>query len=86
MRVAGVMKYGPKAADSPSIGRPCPACGLPFKAGDYTTLVAYGPGDDPEEQAKARQGRPHAVVGAEVHWACATGESGEESEPCASRA
>jgi hypothetical protein len=46
--------YGPMAPDHPSIGEPCMACDTPFKAGDMTTLIALGPGDDPEAQRAAR--------------------------------
>lgn len=69
-----MQRYGPKVADHPSIGRECPACGVPFRAGDYTTLVALGPGDDEEAQARCREGRPYNAVAQEVHWQCATGE------------
>lgn len=47
-------KFGPKTEDHPSVGKPCQACGNPFKAGDYTTLVAVVVGPN-----------AHAV---EVHW------------------
>lgn len=73
--------FGPKQADHPSIGRPCPACGVPFAAGDCTTVIALGPGSDPEQRERAAKGRPYSAVGIEVHWACATGledEAGEE--------
>lgn len=62
--------FGPKAADHPSVGTKCPACKKPFTAGDFTTLVSLGPGDDPEEQAKAREGRAYNAVAVEVHAAC----------------
>jgi hypothetical protein len=67
-------KFGPKAVNHPSIGTPCPACQTPFAAGDYTTLVALGPGNDPEERRKAALGLAYRSVAVEVHWACATGE------------
>jgi len=67
-------KIGPKTADHPSVGKPCPVCQEPFAAGDWTVLVPLGPGNDPEEQAKARAGRFYIAVAIEVHWACATGE------------
>lgn len=66
-------KFGPKSPEHPSVGKECPACRHPFLVGDYTTLIALGPGDDPEEREKARVGRPYIAVGVEVHWACATG-------------
>lgn len=71
--MGAMQKCGPKMPDHPSIGTPCPACQVPFKAGDFTTLIALGPGDDPEERKKAREGRVHNAVALEVHWACATG-------------
>lgn len=72
-RVDDLRRFGPKAANHPSVGRACPACHEPFCVGDYTTLVPLGPGDDSEQQARARDNQAHAVVAVEVHWACATG-------------
>lgn len=66
-------QFNPLGDDHPAIGMTCPACGVPFTANDVTTLVALGPGDDPEEQAKARAGRAYNAVAALVHWRCATG-------------
>lgn len=66
-------KFGPKEAEHPSVGEFCPACKKSFKAGDYTTLIALGPGDNPEQQERAREGRPYNAVAQEVHWVCATG-------------
>jgi hypothetical protein len=66
-------KYGPKPEGHPSIGDPCQACRINFKAGDFTALVPLGPGDDTEEQAKCRAGRPYNAVSVEVHYACAGG-------------
>lgn len=63
-------KFGPKLSNHPSIGKPCPACGKLFKEGDYTTLVALGPGNDLEAQERAKQGRPYNAVAVEVHWDC----------------
>jgi hypothetical protein len=67
-------RFGPKAADHPSVGERCPACRIEFEAGDYTTLVTLGPGDDPESQRRALAGRAYNAVAVEVHWSCATGE------------
>ena len=67
-------RFGPKAPEHPSVGRECPACHVPFAAGDYTTLIALGPGDDPDDQRAAREGRAYNAVASEVHWTCATGE------------
>lgn len=66
--------FGPKSADHPSVGNPCPACKVEFAAGDYTTLVTIGPADDPEAQEKARTGRAYNAVAVEAHWTCVTGE------------
>ena len=75
-------KFGPKEADHPSVGQECPACHEEFIAGDYTTLIPLGPGDDEEAREKAREGEPYNAIAVEAHWACVTGESGEpEEEP-----
>lgn len=60
------------------MGKKCPACNRQFGAGDYTTIIALGPGDDEKEQRKAATGRPYNAVAVEVHWTCATGEPAEE--------
>lgn len=67
--------FGPKSADHPSVGRECPACHVPFAAGDFTTLVAIGSGGDEESQQRAREGRAYNAVAVEAHWACVTGEA-----------
>lgn len=69
-----IRKFGPKTSDHPSIGTECPACDEPFVAGDYTTLIALGPGNDTEAREKARNGGFYNAVAVEVHYACATGE------------
>ena len=66
----GERRFGPKAPDHPSVGRPCPLCGIPFEAGDYTSLVPVEPADD-EERAKMESGRVYTARAAEVHWTCA---------------
>lgn len=67
-------KFGPKAADHPSVGETCDGCGRDFVPGDYTTLIPIGPGDSPDEQEKARNGQAYNAIAIEVHWTCATGE------------
>lgn len=62
MKKLNMRKFGPKIAGHPSIGKECPACGVPFKEGDYTTLVALGPGNDPEQQQKALEGRAYDAI------------------------
>ena len=66
-------RFAPKPADHPSVGRPCPLCGAAFAAGDATTLVPLGPGDDEEERERCRAGRYYNAVAVEAHWSCATG-------------
>ena len=67
-------RFGPKAETHPSVGKPCPACGEPFVVGDYTALITLGPGQDPEQRERAREGRAYNAVAQEIHWACATGD------------
>ena len=77
--------FGPKTARHFSCGQPCPACHIPFAVGDYTTLLALGPGDDQEMQTRAREGRWYNAVAIEVHLACGTGAVPPEAtvgEPC----
>lgn len=71
-----IRRFGPKALNHPSVGKPCPACGIAFAAGDYTTLVALGPGADEDARLRARSGRPYNAVALEVHYACVTGTEG----------
>jgi len=63
-------KFGPKLSDHHSIGTLCPACGKPFKEGDYTTLVALGPGDSEEGKQRRNEGSAYNAVAIEVHWEC----------------
>lgn len=68
--------FGPRPSDDQDIdppGRLCSACGKPFVEGDYSTLIALGPGDDPEARQLCRAGRPYHAIAEEVHLACATG-------------
>jgi hypothetical protein len=67
-------RFGPKSADHPSIGIRCPACRIPFADGDYTTLVALGPGGDTDARDCAARGLAYNAVAIEVHFACAYGE------------
>ncbi len=64
-------KFGPKRADHLSVGELCPACRKPFAVGDFTTLIALGPGDDAESRERCQAGRPYNAVAIEVHWDCA---------------
>ena len=69
-------KMGPLAADHPLVMtfQACPACRHLFREGQFVTLVTIGPGEDPEERQKAREGHAYNAVASPVHWACATGE------------
>lgn len=64
---------GPKLPDHPSVGWQCPVCFGTLEAGDYTTLIPLGPGDDEEECRKAREGQWFTAVAIETHYTCATG-------------
>lgn len=46
--------------------------GLPCRvaAGDYTTLVTLGPGDDAEARERRDAGRPYNAIASEIHWDC----------------
>lgn len=66
-------KFDPLKEDHPLVGQPCAACHVRFVAGDETTLVALGPGGDPEAQKAAREGRPYNAVATAVHWLCSGG-------------
>lgn len=67
-------KFGPMTPDHPSVGQTCPGCGQPITAGEYTTLVAIGPGDDQEARERKRAGRFYNAVCVIAHWSCVTGE------------
>lgn len=54
-----LVKYGPKSGLSPTLGDPCPLCGVSFARGDFTTLLRTKP-----------TGK-YADEGIEVHWTCA---------------
>lgn len=70
-------KFGPKTKEAAQRddmeGRKCPGCGQKFSEGDFTTLVGIGPGDDEDERALCREGRPYNAVAIEAHYACVTG-------------
>jgi len=70
---------GPKPANHPSVGRPCPICHEPFAAGDMTVLVPLGPHlDDPAEVCAARDGHAYTLEAVETHIACEPAPMGEE--------
>ena len=65
--------YNPLSADHPMVkdGMICPGCKQAFREDDIVTLLAIGPGDDEEERALAKAGRPYCAVAIPVHAACA---------------
>ena len=63
-------KMGPLDADHLMIGIECPACKEKFRAGEYVTLIALGPGKDQEAREKAAAGKPYNAVAIPVHWDC----------------
>jgi len=77
-RIPGLSKMGPKEENHPTVGGTCLLCQQQFAALDYTTILPLGPGGDPESRTLARNGKNYDGVGMEVHWSCATGESGSE--------
>jgi len=68
-----LQKFPPLNPNHWAIGTLCSACKNPFKAGEATTLVSLGPGDNPEERRKCFAGRAYNAVAAHVHWECAAG-------------
>jgi hypothetical protein len=61
-------KFGPKSKDHPSCDVKCPVCDVPFKEGDFTTLVTVGARG--EDREKMIEGRPYNAVAQEIHWDC----------------
>ncbi len=70
--------YGPMDEKHPDVGELCAACDKRFEIGDFTTLVALGPGGDEDTQKEAREGRPYNAVAAHIHYSCATGHTHKE--------
>jgi hypothetical protein len=64
-------RYGPKTDDHPSVGEPCPVCGVAFRPGDYTTLQQTHAASL-EDAKKAQEGRAFTAEAVEVHWDCRT--------------
>lgn len=69
----GVMPPNALRGDHPLVreGAQCLACLDDFREGDLVSLLVLGPGDDPEEQAKWREGRWCNAVALPLHAACA---------------
>jgi len=72
-------KFGPKTKDHPTIGRECPACGKPFKEGDYTTLISLGPGDNKDARKRRDEGEAYNAIAMEIHWECSQKEEDASS-------
>jgi hypothetical protein len=68
-------RMGPLSADHPAVNKPCPGCRRLILAGAFVTLLTIGPGEDPEERMKARDGRPYNAVAVVAHWECVTGQT-----------
>lgn len=65
-------KFGPRPKQAlGELIQSCAACDENFVEGDYTALIALGPGNDEEERKKRDEGKPYNAVGAQVHWDCA---------------
>ena len=68
-------KFGPLTAETlEHTTSPCPACHEPFVVGDYTTLVAIGPGKSEEARERCRDGRAYNAIAVMAHYGCVTGE------------
>lgn len=71
--MSGRGRFGPLAADHPSIGEICPGCRRPLKAGDVPALVTIGPGEDSDARERAREGRAYNAVAVIAHEECVYG-------------
>jgi hypothetical protein len=72
-QLKAIQRIGPLRFNDQTIGYMCFACLIPFKVGDYTTLVKLGPGNDPVKQECERKKLPYDAVFLQVHFACGTG-------------
>jgi hypothetical protein len=70
---------GPSLVSDSEIGQPCPACQVPFAAGDQVAVLVLGPGGDPAARAACLAGQAYQGVAIELHWACRTGDTQYES-------
>ena len=75
--ITRLRKFSPLPKDHHLIGDTCHACNQTFKEGEITTLVALGPGDDPEARRLCREGNTYNAIAIPIHWSCATGEVDE---------
>lgn len=65
--------FGPRGEEAAARGVICPACHKLLVAGEFTTLLPIGPGDNGEEREKCREGRWYNAVAIEAHVACVVG-------------
>jgi hypothetical protein len=63
-------KFTLSADNTGTIGKQCPACGVPFAAGDALTLVMLGPGADENRRWCASKGLVYNAVAIPIHWEC----------------
>lgn len=59
----------------------CSCCGASFQEGEYAVMIPIGPGDDPEERRKAREGRPYNALAIPAHAACVLGMETNTEDP-----
>ena len=52
----------------------CPGCLRMIQPGEMVTLIHVGPGEHPEERAKAVAKQPYTAVTMPAHLACVTGQ------------
>lgn len=80
--ISGPRKFRPLPETHPLVTDQikCQACGKVFLAGDVTTLIALGPGDDPDTQQKAYEGKAYNAIALPVHYSCAYGKSPFEDD------
>lgn len=76
----GIPKFPAKPRGHQTIGALCPLCNEKLVVGDVTTLLPLGPGGDPVQRFKCKQGQPYEGIAIEVHYACATGDTGSGLE------
>ena len=66
-------RFGPLEDGDPNVGRVCPGCREALQVGDRPALVVIGPGADPEERQRARDGRAYNAVAIVAHEECVYG-------------
>ena len=56
------------------IGKACAACQESFAEGDFTSLIALGPGGDLEARKARDEGRTYNAMAIGLHYECADRE------------